>query len=246
MICTALKNNKEIYVNPQGLPQKVYFGGFVELFTRNFGRYMINSLTITVTSLSVCLVLGLFISYALSRFQYKIGKYIYFYILIGMMIPTRMGILNLVDLINLLKLNDSKLGLSFIYMAMALPFTIFILYGFINMIPKEIDEAAVIDGCSTFRIIGVLMVPMLMPALVTVITYNFMSIWNDAFFPLIFLRGEQSKTLILAVTLFFGQFSTNWNLAFSALTIAALPTITVYLIFSKWLVSGIMSSAVKG
>jgi raffinose/stachyose/melibiose transport system permease protein len=145
-----------------------------------------------------------------------------------------------------LGLLDSLYGLILLYTAMSIPFSMFILTGFIKMIPNELDESAYMDGCSEPRIISKIILPLLKPALATVLIYNFIPIWNDVYFPLIFLHSPENKTLMLFITIFFGQFSTDWSLVFSALTIGAIPSIIIYLVGSKYFIKGLTSGALKG
>ena len=114
------------------------------------------------------------------------------------------------------------------------------------MIPREMDEAAYLDGCTTFRLITTMIVPLLKPAIATVAIYNFVPIWNDVYFPLIFIFDDNKKTFMLQVTNYFGQYSTDWNLVYSALTFAAAVSLVFYAFFSKYLVKGLTAGALKG
>lgn len=247
MIMTSLKPNQEILRNPIGLPVNWTAGGYQKIFTtQNFLLYFQNSLFVTLMTLAITLVVSLMLAYALSRYNYRSARFLYFFFLAGMMIPIRLGMLFLNDLLNFFGLIDNLWGLMLIYIAMSIPFSMFILTGFIKMIPTAMDESAYMDGANELVILLRIIVPLVKPAIATVLVYNFVPIWNDVYFPLIFLRAQQNKTLMLAVTIFFGQFQTDWNLVFSALATACVPVLMVYLLGSKYLIKGLMAGALKG
>ena len=121
-----------------------------------------------------------------------------------------------------------------------------LLTGFIKMIPVSLEESAFIDGANTWQILWKVVFPLIKPAVATTFIYNFVPIWNDAFFPLIFIGTDEKKTLMQAVTMFFGQYTTNWNLVFCAMTVACLPVIIVYICCARYLIRGMMAGALKG
>ncbi len=247
MIVTSLKGNLEIMKNPSGLPKDLTLNGFQTLFSReNFGQYFLNSIFVTVVSSVILLVVSIMLAYILSRYVTRLSMFFYWFFLIGMMLPLRLGLLSLNDILNSLGMIDNLWGLIFIYVAMNIPFTMFLLTGYIKMIPVSLEESAFIDGANTWKILWRVVVPLIKPAIVTTIVYNFVPIWNDAFFPLVFISTKEKRTLMLAVMLFFGQYSTDWNLVFSALTLACVPVIIVYIFCSKQLIKGMMAGALKG
>ena len=247
MVMTSLKQNLEFMKSPLALPSKWVWDGYVSVFTEhNFLRYVGNSALVTLVSLALALSFSLFLSYALARFQGKWVMRLYFYFLAGMIIPIRLGVLFLNDLLNALGLLDSLWGLVCVYTAMSIPFGMFILTGYVKMIPGEIDEAAVIDGCGTGGIIARVILPLIRPAIATVAIYNFMPIWNDVYFPLVFIFDGGKKTFMLHVTMFFGQYSKDYNLIFSALTFAAMVSLIFYALGSRQLIKGLTAGALKG
>jgi len=247
MISTSLKQNKEIIQNPAGFPKDITFEGFIKLFEKeNFGQFFLNSIFVTVVAGIILLIVSLLLAYALSRYVNKISRFLFFFFLAGMMVPLRLGLLSLNDLLYKLNLIDNLWGIIFIYVAMGIPFTMFILTGFIRMIPITLEESAFIDGANTFTVLTRIIVPLIKPAIATVVIYNFVPMWNDVYFPLIFIKSVEKRMLMHAVTLFFGQFSTNWNLVFSALTVACIPVIVLYIFCSKYLIRGLMAGSLKG
>ncbi|MDD4218594.1 MAG: carbohydrate ABC transporter permease [Sphaerochaetaceae bacterium] len=247
MVMTSLKPTMEIMKNPLALPTKPIFTGFIRIFRdANFLLYLKNSVFVTVLALTFSLTSSIFLSYALARYDGKTVNRLYFLFLAGMIIPIRLGVLFLNVMLNALGMLDSLFSLVLIYTAMSIPFSMYILTGYFRMIPREMDEAAFIDGCSSFQMIPKMIVPLLKPAIATVAIYNFLPIWNDVYFPLIFIFDSSKKTFMQYVTLFFGQYQTDWNLVFAALTFATLVSLGFYAIGSKQLVQGLTAGALKG
>jgi len=247
MMVTSLKNNLEIMKNPAGLPQEWIFDGFITLFQKeNFGRYFLNSIFVTGTSVVILLVVTIMLAYVLARYKSRLSNFLYYFFLVGMMVPLRLGLLSLNDLLYKMGLIDNLWGLVLINVAMNIPYSMFLMAGYIKMIPVSLEESAFIDGASTWTILWKIVVPLIKPCIATTLIYNLVPIWNDAFFPLVFISTKENRTLMQAVMLFFGQYSTNWNLVFSALSLAAIPVIIVYIICSKYLIRGMMAGAVKG
>jgi len=247
MVMTSLKGNLDFIKDPVGFPKTIVLDGFKTLFSdSHFLRYLGNSVIVTSISLFLAISFSIMLSYALARYTGAWVQKWYFYFLAGMIIPIRLGVLFLNDMLNALGLLNSHLGLIFIYIAMSIPFSMYILTGYIKMIPKEMDEAAYLDGCSTPQVITSMIVPLLKPAIATVAIYNFVPIWNDVYFPLIFIFDDDKKTFMLQVTNYFGEFSTDWNLVYSALTFAAAVSLIFYAFGSKYLVKGLTAGALKG
>jgi len=247
MMVTSLKNNLEIMKNPAGLPQEWVFDGFITLFQKeNFGRYFLNSIFVTGTSVVILLVVTIMLAYVLARYKSRLSNFLYYFFLVGMMVPLRLGLLSLNDLLYKMGLIDNLWGLVLINVAMNIPYSMFLMAGYIKMIPVSLEESAFIDGANTWTILWKIVVPLIKPCIATTLIYNLVPIWNDAFFPLVFISTKENRTLMQAVMLFFGQYSTNWNLVFSALSLAAIPVIVVYIICSKYLIRGMMAGAVKG
>jgi raffinose/stachyose/melibiose transport system permease protein len=143
-------------------------------------------------------------------------------------------------------LYDNLWALILIYTAMGIPFSILIIVGFMKDLPEELAEAAKMDGCNDLRMLWTIFVPLIRPAIVTAVIYNFIPIWNDFFFPLIFIESDELKTVQLGTALFFGQYQTQWPLVFSALTLAVIPPLILYLLLSKHFIKGLTSGAIKG
>ncbi|NQT59644.1 MAG: carbohydrate ABC transporter permease [Bacteroidetes bacterium] len=247
MIINSFKFRLDIYKDPFGLPKAWNFQSYVSVFQDSqFLTYFKNSLFVTVGSLIIILFIGSLGAYALVNWKSGKSKLIYLFFIAGMMIPIRIGSINLLSLIKSLGLLNSIYSLFPVYIAMGMPIAIFILTEFIKQIPIELSEAARIDGAGTFRIYFSIILMLLRPALATVAIYNLVPMWNDLWFPLIFINEESQKTLILGVTRLFGQYQTDWSKILAVLTLSAVPVMALYLLMSKQFIRGLTSGAVKG
>ena len=246
MVVNSFKPALDIFRDPMGLPQKFFGGGYQALFVQgNFVTYFINSLVITTVSIVGVLVLASAASYGLANWTSRASRYLLLVFLAGMMIPIRIASINLLSIIKDLGLMDSLWGLFPIYMAMGLPMGVFVLTEFIRNVPKEILNAARIDGAGSVRIFVQIIVPLTRPALATVAIFNLVNLWNDLWFPLIIIRSDEQRTLMLGVIRLFGQYQTDWNKILAVLTSASVPIIILYLLLSKQFIKGLTAGAVK-
>ena len=161
------------------------------------------------------------------------------------MLPLKAAIIPLFILMKNLNLVDNPLSVILIFIAMGLPSTIFILSGFMKSVPIDLEYAARIDGCNDWGIYRMIIMPVVAPAISLVTIYNAVPIWNDFFFPLVFLQSERWKTLPVGLSSFFGQHSTNWSLIFTSLSIAILPILVLYVFMAKYFIRGMVAGAVK-
>jgi raffinose/stachyose/melibiose transport system permease protein len=247
LIINTFKNKREIYSNPFGLPQKWTFDnyGYV-LRGSDFLGYFKNSFVVVVGSLAMILLLGSLTAYALAHWRTRTSKGIHFFFIIGMMLPIKIATIRLLQLMKGLNLLNTIWSLFPVYIAMGLPTAVFILTEFIHQLPGELYEASFVDGADRHVIYYRVVLPLIRPALATVAIYNLVPIWNDLWFPLIFITKESQKTVLLAVTRLQGQYTTDWPKLLTVLTLSALPVITLYLAMSKQFISGLTAGAVKG
>lgn len=247
VLITSLKTNMEVMTRPFSLPQGINLQSYETVLNHtNYLLYYRNSFIVTGVSLLLIIAVSTLAAYALGRYDFRGNKLIYFYFLAGMMIPIRLGVINLFQIFQSLKLFDSLLALILIYTAMGIPFSVFIITAYVKQIPREMLEAAQIDGCNEWQIFSKIYLPLLRPAIATAAIYHFVPIWNDFYFPLIFIKSEHLKTVPLGTAIFFGQFQTDWPTAFAALTMAVVPSVIFYLLMSKQFIKGLTAGAVKG
>ena len=246
MILSSFKSTREIFQTPFALPSAFDFGNYVTVWVkRGFGRYFFNSLWITASSMVFVLLFGSMAAYGVSRYKYKLSTLVYMLFLSGIMLPLKAAIIPLFILMKRLDLVNKPLSVILIFVAMGLPSTVFILSGFMKAIPMDLEYAARIDGCTEWGIYRRIVMPVVAPAVTLVTIYNAVPIWNDFFFPLVFLQSSKWKTLPVGLTSFFGQYSTDWGLLFTGLSIAIVPVLILYLFMAKYFIRGMTAGAVK-
>jgi raffinose/stachyose/melibiose transport system permease protein len=247
MVLSAFKSTAEIYTSPFGLPDQWQLGNLATIWRETrFVTYLGNSLLITGTSIAVMLTTGTLAAYALARYVFRGNEAIYLFFLSGLMVPLKLAVIPLFLELKALGLIDTRLGLILVYAAMGLPSTVFIMTGFLKTIPAELEEAARIDGASEAHILIRIMLPLSRPALVIAGIHNAVPIWNDFFFPLVLIQSDDAKTLPQGLTVFMGEFSTDWGVLFAGLTLSALPLTLIYIALSRQFIAGLTSGAVKG
>ena len=247
LIINTFKNKREIYSNPFGLPQSWTFDNYSYVLRgSDFLTYFKNSFVVVVGSLAMILLLGSLAAYALAHWRTRTAKGVHFFFIIGMMLPIKIATIRLLQLMKGLNLLNTIWSLFPVYIAMGLPTAVFILTEFIHQLPGELYEASFVDGADRHVIYYRVVLPLIRPALATVAIYNLVPIWNDLWFPLIFITNESQKTVLLAVTKLQGQYTTDWPKLLTVLTLSALPVITLYLAMSKQFISGLTAGAVKG
>ena len=247
MIITSLKENREIFTRPYSLPQSFNLDSYIHLFKiSNYLIYFRNSIIVTLTSLLIISALSSLISYVLAKYRFIGSRFLYLYFIAGLIIPIKLGTIGIIRIMLGLHVFDTLAALIIVYVAMGIPFGVFILTDFIRLIPEELSNSARIDGCSEPKIFFRIILPLIRPALAAVAIINFIPIWNDFWFPLLLVRTDNVKTIPLATALLYGQYETNFGLIFSVLVAASLPVIIFYLIMSRQFIKGLSSGALKG
>jgi len=247
LVVNALKTRMGMYADPFALPLPLVWDNFRAIINQgNFFMYFANSLMVVVVSLGAILMLGSLAGYGLAHWRGKLARGLYFFFMIGMMLPIKIATIRLMELMKLLGLFNQLWSIILVYIAMGLPIAVFVLTEFIRGLPGDLYEAAHIDGARRGKIYYSIVLPLIKPALATVGIYNLVPIWNDLWFPLIFITQEDKKTVLLAVTRLQGQYTTDWPKVFALLTLSALPVILLYLSMSRQFVAGLTAGAVKG
>ncbi len=247
MLVNSFKPQRDIFRDPFGLPSNFTLEGYQAVFTQGrFDLYFFNTIYVSSISLILILFFGSLAAYALTNWKSRLSNFLYIFFIAGLMIPIRLGTINLLDIIKTLNLQDNLLSLIPVYVAMGLPIATFILTSFMRTLPTELYDAARIDGASEWQVYLSIVVPLIRPALATVAIYNLITIWNDFWFPNIFIRLEQYRTVALGASLLFGQYHTDWTRALSALSLAAMPVLILYILMSREFIKGLTAGAVKG
>jgi raffinose/stachyose/melibiose transport system permease protein len=247
VIINSFKSRRAIFSQPflPPTPETFSTAGYETVFARsNFGLYFVNSLIVTLTAMFLILFLGAMAAYALSEYNFRGNTFMAVYMAIGIMIPIRLGTVSILRLVVSLGLINTLVALILVYTAMGLPLTIFILTQFMRQVPRELKDAARVDGASEYRIFWMIL-PLVAPAVATVAVFTIIPIWNDLWFPLILASGEQTKTVTLGAQQFLGQFISDWNAVLASLALAMLPVLILYILFSRQLIRGLTSGAIK-
>ncbi|MEN3148417.1 carbohydrate ABC transporter permease [Neorhizobium sp. IRAMC:178] len=246
MLFAAFKTNAQIFQSPFGLPDFSNFANITKIWSQtNFLRYLLNSVIVTGASIVVILTLGTMAAYAVGRYKFRGSSFVLMFFLAGLTLPLKLAIIPLFILMRDLGILNTQLSLIVIYVAMGLPTTVFIMTGFIATLPNELEDAARMDGASEPRIMWSIMLPLVRPAMVIAGIQNVVPIWNDFFFPLIFIQKDNLKTLPQGLTTFMGEYTTDWGVLFAGLLLSSAPVIVVYIILSRQFINGMTAGAVK-
>ena len=248
ILINSFKTRKAIFREPLALPNESSFSmiGYQTVMKQgDFFLYFQNSMIVTVASLFFILLFGAMAAFALSEYRFKGNTLMGLYLALGIMIPIRIGTVAILEMMVATGLVNSLWALILVYTAQGLPLAVFILSEFMRQVSDDLKNAARVDGLSEYTIFARIVVPLVRPAMATVAVFNMIPIWNDLWFPLILAPAEETKTLTLGSQVFIGQFVTDWNAVLSALSMAILPVLVLYVIFSRQLIRGITSGAVK-
>lgn len=209
-------------------------------------QYLINSVFITIVSVVLIVLLSMMMSYGFTRMKWKLSRTFLNIVLLGFMIPIHATLLPNFMTFADLKMQDSPLALIIPYVAFGLPQATFIMTGFMDTVPDAIEESAFMDGCGIFRLLFQIVLPVLKPAIATVIITSFISIWNEFIMAATFLSSDTFKTLPFSVYRFSGQYTSNYSAQFAVMMLSALPSLIAYVILNKHITKGIAAGAVKG
>lgn len=248
IIINSFKTKAAIFRSPLALPNAETFSliGYKTVMTQgNFFLYFQNSLIVTVVAIALVLIFGAMAAFALSEYRFRGNTLMGLYLALGIMIPIRLGTVSILELMVASGLVNTLTSLILVYTAQGLPLAIFILSEFMGQVSKDLKDAGRMDGLSEYRIFFRLVLPLVRPAMATVAVFTMIPIWNDLWFPLILAPSEETKTVTLGAQMFIGQYVTNWNAVLAALSLAILPVLVLYFIFSRQLIRGITAGAVK-
>jgi len=248
MFTFSLKNNDEIFgENVAGLPQNWNWSNYTEaLKTGNMGKYFLNSGIVAVATILITLAVALMATFALTRLIWKRRKTLNKFFMLGLTIPIHASIVPIYVTLSRLHLLNTYLALIIPYAAFSLSMAILVCTGFMNAIPRELDEAACIDGCGVWGIFLRVIVPLMKPAVATVGIYTFLQCWNELMFANIFISKTALKTLPVGIQALSGQYTTAWGPIGAALVVATFPTLFIYVFLSKRIQDSFVAGAVKG
>ncbi|HEY1722390.1 MAG TPA: carbohydrate ABC transporter permease [Magnetospirillaceae bacterium] len=244
----SLKSKAGIFGEPLVPPTPDTFSvvGYHTVFLRgDFALYFENSLIVTIVSLALIVIFGAMAGFALSEYRFKMNRLVGLYMAIGIMIPIRLGTVAILKIMVGLDLANTLLALILVYTAQGLPLAIYVLSEFMRQVSDDLKNAARIDGLSEYTILFRLVMPVIRPAIATITVFTMVPIWNDLWFPLVLAPGAGTKTVTLGAQSFIGQFVVDWNALLAALTLAIVPVVILYILFSRQLMRGLTAGAVK-
>jgi len=247
VIVNSLKPYGEILQNAAALPSSIAWENYANAFKKiQFLRVFFNSLFITALSLVFLVLIGSMASWWMVRRKTGFNSVIFFAFVIAMVTPFQSIMIPLMRVVTSLNFINNRLGLVVVYLGYCTPFTVFLYHGFIKSVPKEMEEAALIDGCNTLQTFFLLVIPVIRSMTITVIILQTLLIWNDFLIPLLILPKRALQTIPLAVYSFFGQYTNRWDFALATLVLGMMPIVLFFLFLQKYVVAGIRSGAVKG
>lgn len=248
ILINSFKSRTAVFGSPYSLPNTETFSmkGYDTVFKRSdFVLYYKNSLIIMLCALILILLFGTMASYAIVEYDLRISKFLFVYFLIGIIVPIRLGSVGILEIMVGLNLTNTLTGLVLIYTVAGLPLAVFILTQFFRQIPVSLKEAARIDGANEWQIYRMTL-HFIKPAIASVAAFSIAPIWNDIWWPLIIAPADKVCTVTMGAQKFLGQFSNDWNALLSALSMAMIPLVLLYLVFSKNIMKGIVDGAIKG
>ncbi|QGQ94519.1 carbohydrate ABC transporter permease [Paenibacillus psychroresistens] len=247
LVSVSVKSPQDLLYTTLGFPKDFMWDNFAEAWkTASLGMAFGNSILITGLSILGVVLASSFAAYPLARVKSKFISTLFLYFIAGIMVPFQLSMIPLYKLLKFLHLINTHQGVILIFIAMSIPFSIFLYTGFLKGIPKELEESALIDGCGPFRTFAVIIFPLIKPVTASVIITNSLSIWNDFLVPLLFLQEKTSRTIPMAIFTFTGQYNSSWNMIFSAILLGTLPLIITFLLLQKHFIKGLVGGAVKG
>ena len=244
-IASSFKTKIELVDNLIGLPKEPTLANYFTVFVKEgFGRYIMNSISLVAISLILLIIVSSMLAYGMAQYTFKGKKFLQAYFLIGLMMPVQLSILPLYLMLSRLKMTNSFLGLALLYAA-NLSFSFLVFNQFFLQLPQAMIESAHMDGASDMCIFWKIVVPVSKPVFSTVGLLQFVTIWNDFFLPMVFLPKKNAHTLTLAIYSYTGNFLKNWDKIFAAATIALVPILIIYFLFSEQIVAGLTAGSTK-
>jgi raffinose/stachyose/melibiose transport system permease protein len=245
VLVNALKTRPEASAMGFGLPHSPQWANYATVVTQ--GRLVsafLNSVLYAFGATGIAVLAAALAAYVLARQRSRRREIIYLLLIMGIAIPT--NFVTLTKVMQFTHLIDTQVGLIVLYAATLIPFNVFLIYAFVDSVPRELDEAAHIDGCSPLRTFVSVVLPMLVPVLVTCAVLNILNVWNEFLMPLYFLNRSDNWPMTLSVYNFFGQYQSNWALVSADVVLTIAPVILVYVVAQRWVLSGWSAGAVKG
>ena len=246
VIINSVKSFAEILIDAAAFPKEILFSNYAKVWNIiNFPRAFWNSLIITVASNIGIVIISSMAAWKMVRTPNKFSKILFITIVSAMVIPFQTVMIPLMKLGGTLGIVNSIPGLVIMYFGFGVPLSLFLYHGFVKSVPIEIEEAAKIDGCSQFGVFWRIVFPLLKPITITVIILNTLWIWNDYLLPLLVLQSSELRTIPLATSSFFAQYTKQWDMGLAALVLGIAPVIVFFLFLQRHIIKGIAAGSIK-
>jgi raffinose/stachyose/melibiose transport system permease protein len=247
LFINSFKTIPELFASPWSLPSSLTLDNYVRAFeVGDLGRSFLNSIIISVAVVATTTLFAAMAAYGVTRLRWKLSGFVLSIMLLALMIPAHATVVPLFSMFNKMKINNTYWAVIIPDVVFTLPMAILVFTGFFSSIPTELEEAAVVDGCSIPRAFFAIILPISVPALVTVAVITFIVVWNDLLFPLIFLTDPNMMPLPVKLTSFQGRYSTDYVGMIAAIVVTIIPSIVIYSLLHRRIVSGMTAGAVKG
>lgn len=247
LFITSLKTNAEYFANPFSLPAVPQIENYINAMSQaNLGRMIWNSITVSVIAVILNVLVASMASYVISRFKFKGREVIFLLFSAGIMVPLNAMMVPYYTIFSKIGLLDSLNSLRILYAAIGIPISTFIIRGFMDSLPRELEEAAILDGCGFFGRFFYLVLPLSRTGIVTAATFQFITCWNEFVYANLLTSSPDTKTIQIGIRYFTNQFTTDYVSMFAAIIIAIIPSILIYILFQEQIINGLTAGAVKG
>ncbi|QTL96488.1 ABC transporter permease subunit [Iocasia frigidifontis] len=246
LLLNTFKNKRQIISDPLALPDSFKLNNFIEAFDKmNYIHAFFNTLIITVFSVFIIVIFSSMTAYLFVRCKWRFNKIMFFVMVASMLIPFQAVMIPLVTIYGSLNLLNSKWSLIFMYLGFGTSLAVFIYHGFIKSIPLELEEAAMIDGCTRLQTFFKIVFPLLKPTTMTIIILDMLWIWNDFLLPSLVLISSDQRTLQLSTYYFNGTYTSDYHLLMAGLLLTIIPVIIVYIFVQRHIIKGVMQGSIK-
>lgn len=243
---SGFKTTTELLISPFKLPSAFSLKNYIGVWKVGISKFFLNSVFITVSSSALTAVVSAFAAFPLSRYRFRLRGFWFMFLLCGLMLAPQVSLISNYKILQALHLYDSYLGLILVYTAFRVPYTMFLMWSYFMTTPKDIEEAACIDGCSSFMIFWKMLIPMSKPIMATGILLTARYVWNDFLFSLIYTESAALKTIPYGLNSLKGESGTDWGQLLAGMTISSIPIIVLFICTQKYFVRGLTVGAVKG
>lgn len=246
MVLSAFKSNREIFNTPFGLPTEWRWENFTEAWdVGGLGGLYLNSVIVTTAAVAICVTFATAAAFAFTRLEFPGRRALYRLMLIGLLLPPPVVAIPLFSLLRDLNLLNTLWALILPGAAWSISITVFLMSAYFNSVKPDMEEAALLDGANIWQIFTSISVPMVWPAMLTMVILNTINIWNELMFALLFITDEDKRTLPVGLVRFYGYHSTDYALVFAALTITTIPILVLYFLLQRHVIAGLTATAME-